>query len=72
VGKGRAGEGRTLREHAHLSLSELAQAVGEDPAVLSRWERGSARPRPGAAIRWLEACDALGAELTRQGESVAS
>jgi transcriptional regulator with XRE-family HTH domain len=59
----REGRGRFLREAAGLSLRELAAAIGVDVATLSRWEHGSSRPRTRAAMRWVEACDAIEHEL---------
>jgi transcriptional regulator with XRE-family HTH domain len=60
---GREGRGRFLREAAGLSLRDLAHAVGVDVATLSRWERGVARPRHAAAVRWVAACDEIEREL---------
>lgn len=56
------GDARRLRLEVGISLRELAAALGVDPASVSRWERGVARPGTanagalGAIIdAWLEA-----------------
>jgi transcriptional regulator with XRE-family HTH domain len=59
----RDGRGRVVREHAGLSLRDLVHAVGVDAATLSRWETGRSMPRRAAAVRWVEACDAIEREL---------
>jgi DNA-binding transcriptional regulator YiaG len=61
--RARSGEGRRLREAAGLSLRELAAQVGVDAATLDRWERGLARPRRAAALRYQTVLAAL-AELS--------
>lgn len=58
-----SGRGKELRELAGLSLREFAGLLDVDPATLSRWERGVARPRRYAAARWLRACREIEREL---------
>lgn len=53
------GEARLRREQARLSLHELADAIPTTPSTLSRWETGESRPRPDAALRWLEVLERL-------------
>ncbi len=48
------GTGRAIRERHHLSLVEVAKAIGVDQPRLSRWERGHRRPCGEAAIRWAD------------------
>src|SRR5262249_2340366 len=57
--RARSGEGRRLRQAAGLSLRELAAQVGVDAATLDRWERGQARPRRAAALRYQRVLSAL-------------
>jgi len=56
---GKDGSGRATRERAGLSVREFARMVGVDVATLSRWERGEAKPRIGAAAAWVAACQGL-------------
>ena len=56
------GNAKQLREARGLGLREVAAVVGCDPASISRYERGAARPSGDQAIRygqviasWLEA-----------------
>lgn len=64
-----AAEGRMLRERAGVSLREMAAALDVNPGDLSRWERNVVRPRANAALRWLDACEAIQSELASTGAS---
>ena len=44
--------GREIRMAARLTLDDVAQSVGADPASVLRWETGAVRPRREAAVRW--------------------
>lgn len=46
-----SGQARTKRKSLHLSIREVARAVGMDPGTVSRWEAGRNRPRPDAALK---------------------
>ena len=56
------GQGRRLRVAAQVSVRELAQAVGVNPATVCRWETGESAPRPDAAVRWVDALQQLAAD----------
>lgn len=56
---GTTGTGRVIREHARLTLREVADAIGIDQPMLSRWETGKRRPCGPAAMRWLELLEQL-------------
>jgi DNA-binding transcriptional regulator YiaG len=46
----RSGRAREIRERAHLSLAEVARALGTDPSAVWGWESGRRSPRgPNAA-----------------------
>lgn len=53
---------RELRQKAGLSLREAATAVDVSESSLSLWERGKAKPRGPAALRYLRLLEALGRE----------
>lgn len=53
------GEGQRLRRAADLSVREVADGVGVTATTLSRWERGTHRPRGPAALRWAGVLSAL-------------
>lgn len=55
--------GREIRQRAHLSLRDLAAAIGVDSATLWRWETGHVRPRAAAALRWVETLEAIAKTL---------
>lgn len=44
------------RRHARLSVLEIALALEISEATVRRIERGTAEPRFGVALRWLQAC----------------
>lgn len=48
------GTGRTIRQRHRLTLVEVADAIGIDQPMLSRWERGERRPKGEAALRWVD------------------
>lgn len=50
-----SGAARTMREAQQLSVQEFALLIQTTPSTLSRWERGTARPRALAALRWADA-----------------
>lgn len=67
----RAREARAIRLAAGLTVGDMARALGVTPGAVSRWERGLARPRGDAALRWHAVLSALrslvgevGAEVT--------
>jgi len=45
-----SGAARSIREDAQLSLSDVAAALGVDPATVLHWERGTRRPRAENAL----------------------
>jgi len=47
-----SGAARRIREHADLSLAEMAKGVPVDPSTLWRWETGRQCPRGAAALRY--------------------
>jgi transcriptional regulator with XRE-family HTH domain len=49
-----SGEAKAIREHAGLSLREVAGAVRMSPSGLFRWENGERTPRGDAAIRYAK------------------
>jgi len=57
-----SGEGRSLREAAGLSLSDLAPDIGVDSGTLSRIERGLSTPRAGTAERYAAVLDRIARE----------
>ncbi|HEX3538858.1 MAG TPA: helix-turn-helix transcriptional regulator [Acidimicrobiales bacterium] len=50
---------RNIRLAAHLSLREMANALGVSPMTLLRWESGDATPRRAAAVRYRTMLDSL-------------
>lgn len=48
-----SGEARKRRLAAQLSLREVADACGVDPAAIQKWETGQRLPRRDAALRYL-------------------
>jgi transcriptional regulator with XRE-family HTH domain len=46
-----SGQAREQRKALHLSLREVALAVGMNPGTVSRWETGVSQPRPDAALK---------------------
>lgn len=50
---------RRIRLEAHLSLREMAEALGVAPMTLLRWESGEAVPRRAAAQRYRTMLDSL-------------
>ncbi len=62
------GTAREIRERHHLTLADVARAVGVDRPRLSRWERNERRPCGPAAIRWVNLLD----DLERRKTSVAA
>lgn len=61
----RSGRAREIREHAGLSISEVARTVLVSVPTVSRWEKGQRAPRGDAAIRYARLLDALGGMGTR-------
>jgi transcriptional regulator with XRE-family HTH domain len=45
---------RSLRHELELSLADIAGALGVDPSVVSRGERGFTTPNPDLAARWVD------------------
>lgn len=60
-----SGEAKAIREEAGLSLSELAGGIPVVTTTLWKWETGRSRPRPDAAVRWIQILDDLAAESGR-------
>lgn len=48
------GATRTIRQKAHLSLREVAVAVGVDTSTVARWEKGERQPTGSAAMRYAD------------------
>lgn len=53
---------RLLRERAHLSQAELAEALGVARSTVSRWEAGLRGPRGVKAAAYSDLLDRLAAE----------
>lgn len=53
------GDARAIREHAGLSLAEVADELGVAIATVHRWETGERRPRPALAIAYGRLLDRL-------------
>lgn len=69
----RTGQAKRIREQAGITASELSRALNTTPGNVLRWEAGKVRPRPDAALAWLDALDALAAEQgTDQEEKLAT
>jgi transcriptional regulator with XRE-family HTH domain len=49
-----SGQARVIREGAGLSLAEVAAYVHVNPATVSLWERGLAKPTGRPAVDWYE------------------
>lgn len=49
-----SGEARNLRELRHLTLREIAAAVGASSSTVHRWEQGECAPRSVHALRWAD------------------
>jgi transcriptional regulator with XRE-family HTH domain len=54
-----SGEAKAIREHADLSLREVANAVRMSPSGLYRWENGERTPHGHAAVRYAEFLEQL-------------
>lgn len=50
----RSGRAREIREHAGLSVPEVADALNLNPSTVARWERGERVPRGSSAIAYAE------------------
>lgn len=55
---------RLIREHAGVTVREMAVLVGVAPMTICRWEHGTTTPSPEKAARYREVLDAL-SEATR-------
>lgn len=53
------GSARRIRVAAHLSLTDIASAVGVDQSTVHRWETGRRAPRGAPALRYGALLDAL-------------
>lgn len=61
------GEARRLRQAANLSLADIGNACGIEPATIWKWETGRRRPRTGEAlIRYANVLDQL-ANMAKAG-----
>jgi len=47
-----SGDGRRLRQSAHLSLLDVAAVVQVAPVTVSRWERATRVPHGPGALAW--------------------
>lgn len=65
----RTGLGRTIRERAGLSQSELARALGVDNGTVNKWESRQRRPRGEAAQRYAQLMSELDAAVPCRDES---
>lgn len=59
---------RTLREALGLTQAALAERLGVDAMTVSRWERGTVKPRASA----VKAMDKLRRESGRRGVTIAA
>lgn len=48
------GQAKAARIDRHLTLREVADAVGADPSSVYRWENGETVPRTGYALKWAK------------------
>ncbi|WP_084995685.1 helix-turn-helix transcriptional regulator [Streptomyces sp. S8] len=46
------GDAKNARIRRHLTLKEVASAVGADPSTVYRWETGETVPRTAHALSW--------------------
>lgn len=53
------GEAKAARTNRHLSLREVAEAIGADPSTVYRWETGESVPRTQLALRWARLMDLI-------------
>ena len=53
------GEARRLRQNTKTSLSEIAEACRVHTGTVWKWETRRARPTGDAALRYLDALEAL-------------
>jgi transcriptional regulator with XRE-family HTH domain len=49
-----SGEAKAIREHAGLSIREVAGAIDVSPSGIFRWENGERIPRGDAAVRYAK------------------
>ncbi|MFI9236912.1 helix-turn-helix transcriptional regulator [Streptomyces sp. NPDC053079] len=61
------GEARDLRKSRHLTLWEIADAIGCSPSTVYRWEQGKSAPR---GVHALLLADVLGVRSPDQGQKV--
>jgi transcriptional regulator with XRE-family HTH domain len=66
-----AGLARQIRLAGRLSQADVAEDVGVDPSVISRWETGDRKPRGDAALRYLMLLDLLIAGGVSRGTGAA-
>lgn len=59
---------RTLREALGLTQVEFGERIGVDSMTVSRWERGTVKPRPAA----VKAMDKLRRDAGRRGVVIAA
>ena len=59
----RTGRGRSIRERAGISRSELARSLGVDGSAVAKWESGSRAPRGEIARRYARLIDELAAAV---------
>ncbi|MFB6889417.1 helix-turn-helix domain-containing protein [Kitasatospora sp. NPDC056327] len=52
-----SGQAREQRKALHLSVREVARAVGMNPGTVSRWETGACKPRADSALKLAEVLD---------------
>lgn len=63
--KARNGTAKKTRQHAGLTMAQVAAVIGVGESTVSRWEGGSRKPRGEHALKWA----ALLNELERSSES---
>jgi transcriptional regulator with XRE-family HTH domain len=49
-----SGKAKAIREHAGLSIREVAGAIDVSPSGIFRWENGERTPRGDAAVRYAK------------------
>jgi DNA-binding transcriptional regulator YiaG len=49
-----SGKGRQFRQQCHLSLGEVAAALGVSAGLVAKWETGECRPRKAAALAYAQ------------------
>ncbi|WPO69912.1 helix-turn-helix transcriptional regulator [Streptomyces sp. KN37] len=60
------GKARDQRKLRHLSLKEVADAIGTSQSTVHRWEAGETVPSAANALQWAEALGVVSDDSTLQ------